>query len=708
MFAKVVRIGLILLFSANTFAGKIDKAYEALKIYDYFKAKTLFQEMLEDEPVPARYGLTIIYYRNDNPFHNLDTAYAYIQTVKIDFDELKNRDKENLLEFSIDEEHISKLKSDIVLAFWTKVKRRNSVKKINAFIKKFPDFYDIENVKQIRTDLAYEKAEKRNTFQSYGSFVNTYPGDYRSEEAKIIYEKKLYEAKTEIGNLQSFIDFIYIYPENPYVNNAEDEIFILATKNKTAKRYKWFVDKFPNNPNTTEAWKNLFVLSFTDFNDIEIRNFIDKNHNFPFPDDFIESRVIRDLNLYRISKGEKWGFIDDKGVVKIETQYEFENDFSNEYALVANEDFIGYINKKGEQVIDFTFDDGGDFIEGVASVTRGDSVALINKLGNTVLDFEFSEISNAKDGLVLATRIIDGKYQYYSILGEELFKGKMFVYAQPFKDGFAIVGDGNNYGVINSKGKVVINIENKEVTRDIDNRFRIQNTNSKFGLISVSPQDTIIPFIYNNIGEHSEEKYSVFLENKYGYLGENGDTITDFVYNRFNNDVSEANFKGGYAVTNIRGKYGVIDSLGNKVFPTIFEEIGEFVGYPVPCKKRGKWGFVTEKITMWLPYKYTSAGAFYNHQAIVSKAGKSGVINNRKKIVIPLKYEKINSFKEEYYLVLNKNKYGVLDRTGKVILPFYYSNIKDFNGDVVLLNYNDEVFYYNLKRKIFIYGSFPK
>ena len=708
MFAKVVRIGLILFFSVNVFAGKIDKAYEALKIYDYFKAKTLFQEMLEDEPVSARYGLTIIYYRKDNPFHNLDTAYAYIQTVEINFDELRNRDKEDLLEFSIDEEHISKLKSDIVLAFWNKVKRRNSVRSINAFIKKFPDFYDIENVKQVRTDLAYKKAEKRNTFQSYGSFFNTYPGDYRSEEAKIIYEKKLYEAKTRKGNLQSYIDFIYIYPENPYVNNAEDEIFLLATKNKTVNKYKWFVDKFPNNPNAPEAWKNLFILSFTDFNDREMKKFIDNYNNFPFPDDFIQARVLRDLSLYQISKGGKWGFIDDKGVVKIEPQYEFENNFSNEYALVANEDFVGYINKKGEQVIGFVFDDGGDFIEGVASVTRGDSVALINKLGNTVLGFEFSEISNARDGLVLAKRVVDEKFIYYSILGKNIFKGKDFVYAQPFKDGFAIVGDGNYYGIINSNGKTVVKIENEKITRDVNDRFIIQNANSKFGLISVSTKDTIIPFIYNDIGGYSEGKYSVFLNEKYGYLRENGDTLTDFIYNRFNNDVNEASFKGGYAVTNIRGKYGVIDSLGNKIFPTIFEEIGDFVGYPVPCKKRGKWGFVTEKITMWLPYKYTSAGAFYKGQAIVAKSGKTGVIDNKKKIVIPFKYENINIFKQEYYLVLKNNKYGVLDRTGKVILPFYYSNIKEFNGDIVLLNYNDEVFYYNLNRKMFIYGNFPK
>ncbi len=708
MFGSVIRIGFILFFSVNVFAGKIDKAYEALKIYDYFKAKSLFQEVLEDEPVAARYGLTIIYYRNDNPFHNLDTAYAYIQKVEVDFEELRNKDKEELLSYQIDTDKISKLKSDIVLAFWNNVKDTKSVKSLTAFIKRFPDFYDISNAIQYRTDLSFEKAEEQNTFQSYGSFLKTYPDDPRAEDAKIIYEKKLYEAKTDNGNLQSYTDFIYIYPENPYIIDAENQIFLLSTKNKTAKNYKWFVDKFPDNPHATEAWMNLFILSFTDFNDVEIRNFNQDNHDFPFPKAFTESRVLRDLELYQITKNGKWGFISTKGEVKIVPKYEFENSFSNEYALVADEDFVGYINKKGEQVIDFIYDDGSDFIEGVASVTKGDSVALINKLGNKVLGFKFSEISDAKEGIVLAKNKKSGKYTYYNIYGKEIFKGKEFVYAQPFENDFAIIGDGTSYGIINQKGETVVVIDNKTINRDIKSRFIIQNSNSKYGLISLATNDTIIPFDYVNIGMYGEGKYSVFSNNNYGYYREDGSTLTKVVYKRFKGDVEETIFERGFALTKIREKYGLIDSLGNKVFPNIFEEVGDVSEYPLPCKKRGKWGYVTEKITMWLPYKYTYAGAFEEGQAIVAKNGKYGIINDKKKIVISFSYKKISSFKEEFYLAVKNNKYGILDRSGKVILPFYYSNIKEFKGDIIALGYKGEIYYYNIKRKIFIYGSFPK
>lgn len=708
MFGNVVKIGLIMLFSVNVFAGKIDKAYEALKIYDYFKAKSLFQEVLEDEPVAARYGLTIIYYRNDNPFHNLDTAYSYIQKVEVNFEELRNKDKDKLLNYSIDSDKISNLKNNIVLAFWNNTKDTKSVRSLTAFIKKFPEFYDIENVIQIRTDLSFDNTEEENTFQSYGSFLKTYPDDPRAEDVKLIYEKKLYEAKTENGDLQSYIDFIYIYPENPYIIDAEDQIFILSTKNKTAKSYKWFVDKFPDNPNTAEAWSNLFILSFTDFNDNEIRDFIQNNHDFPFPKIFSEARVLRDLELYQMSRKGKWGFISSEGEIIIEPKYEFENNFSNELALVANEDYVGYVNKKGEQVIDFIYDDGGNFIQGVAHVIKGDSLALINKLGNKILDFKYSEISDPKEGIVLAKKIKNNKYSYYSVLGKEIFKGQEFAFAEPFIDDFAIIGDGSNYGIINLKGEVVVEINNQKIYRDIEDRFRIQNSDSKYGIISLTTNDTIIPFNYDDIGAYSEGKYSVFLDKNYGYYREDGSILTKTVYKRFKGDVEETSFNGNFALTNIREKYGIIDSLGNKVFPNIFEEIGDIAEYPVPCKKRGNWGFVTKNITLWLPYKYSYAGAFRKGQAIVAKNGKYGVINNKKKIVISFGYKKISDFKEDFYLAVKNNKYGILDRKGKVILPFYYSNITELKGDIIALNYKDEIYYYNIKRNIFVYGSFPK
>ncbi len=708
MFGRVIKVGLILLFSVNVFAGKIDKAYEALSVYDYFKAKSLFEELLEKEPTACTYGLSLIYYRNDNPFHNLDSAYTYVLLVEDNYSEIGRRKKEELLKFSIDSTHISDLKNNIVSAFWDGVKGSNSVPQLTSFIKRFPDFHDISNVMLMRNDLAFAIADSINTFQSFREFYTSYPNDPRAAKAKSAYEQMLFDEKTESKTLQSYIDFVLIYPDNSHVKEANDNIYLLSTEKQTAKSFKWFIDNFPNNPNVPEAWEKLFVLSFTDFNDREIHNFIQNNHDFPFPEMLSEARVLRDLELFQVSKRGKWGFINSKGEMKIHPNYEFENDFSNEIALVANEEFIGYINKNDNQIIDFIYDDGSDFIEGVAHVVKGDSIALIDKLGRKILGFEYSYISDAVDGVILAKRKSDGKYIYFDTKGQRIFGDKEFFYAGVFSNGTAIVGDSLYFGAINSKGVEVIDKVYLSIISDEENRFRVKNKNSRFGLITLPEQDTIIPFWYDYIGELSDGIYAVFTKDKYGYKKSDGSNLTEIKFIRFKDDVIKTKFKGGFALTLKRNKYGAIDSLGKKVFPNIFDAIGDVVDFPVPCSKRGKWGYVTKKVSLWSPYEYDYAGAFIDGVAIVSKKGKYGVINKKKKNVISFKYDKLSIFKDDYYLAKENSFYGILAKDGSVIIPFYYSKIEVYDGSLLRLSLFGEYHYYNIKSNVFMYGMLPK
>ena len=61
------------------YAGKIQKGYDALKVYNYFKAKEIFEHSKKKHGIPSTFGLSIIYSRSDNPFSNIDSANKYIQ-----------------------------------------------------------------------------------------------------------------------------------------------------------------------------------------------------------------------------------------------------------------------------------------------------------------------------------------------------------------------------------------------------------------------------------------------------------------------------------------------------------------------------------------------------------------------------------------------------------------------------------------------------
>ena len=88
---KIGAILILLCISYNGVAGKISKAYEALKSYNYFEAKRLFDKSLKKETAPAAYGLSNIYFRQDNPFFNIDSAYFYITLSEKKFEALSKK-----------------------------------------------------------------------------------------------------------------------------------------------------------------------------------------------------------------------------------------------------------------------------------------------------------------------------------------------------------------------------------------------------------------------------------------------------------------------------------------------------------------------------------------------------------------------------------------------------------------------------------------
>ena len=91
MFVKQLLVYLFLSLTFFSSAGKIEKAFQKLSIYNYFEAKVLFEKTLKKQPVPSNYGLAIIYSRTDNPFHNLDSAYMHISRAEENFEIQKEK-----------------------------------------------------------------------------------------------------------------------------------------------------------------------------------------------------------------------------------------------------------------------------------------------------------------------------------------------------------------------------------------------------------------------------------------------------------------------------------------------------------------------------------------------------------------------------------------------------------------------------------------
>src|SRR3712207_686646 len=75
--------------------------------------------------------------------------------------------------------------------------------------------------------------------------------------------------------------------------------------------------------------------------------------------------------LYPVIVDKKYGYINDKGELIIDTVYDYAEEFCDDLAIVGVQGNLGYINKKGEVVIDFKFKGANVFSEDLAAVQVG-------------------------------------------------------------------------------------------------------------------------------------------------------------------------------------------------------------------------------------------------------------------------------------------------------------------------------------------------
>lgn len=159
----------------------------------------------------------------------------------------------------------------------------------------------------------------------------------------------------------------------------------------------------------------------------------------------------------------KWAYIDEKGNVVIDYQYDFAGSFVNGVAGVVKDGKIGYINTNGEYIIEaqYPYDDdtilreyscgivrvydgeksiyfdengnkvfelnskyAGDFSEDLATVKENDKYGFINKTGKNVIDFKYSRASDFSDGLALVYTD-DKNFEFINSNGKTILAGKI-------------------------------------------------------------------------------------------------------------------------------------------------------------------------------------------------------------------------------------------------------------------------------------------
>ncbi|MCL1917304.1 MAG: WG repeat-containing protein [Peptococcaceae bacterium] len=225
-------------------------------------------------------------------------------------------------------------------------------------------------------------------------------------------------------------------------------------------------------------------------------------------------------------------------------------------------------------------------------------------------------------------------------------------------------------GVIDTKGKIVFPLEYDFIQR-------------------VSPENDFL--CMNRI------EGKICLINSEGLLAEISgyyDVVGNFFEDR------------AYVSRSGEGKYGYIDTAGNRVIPFEYNQAYDFnqslPGLALVRKEIGEWAYIDTAGDVVMQLEYDWVDRFSGGRARVERydghTRKYGYIDTTGKEVIPLIYEdNLEDYKAEdgplktlfsengFAAVYKNGKWGYIDTEGHVVVPFEYENTYHYNEDKIAL-----------------------
>ncbi|RBL89554.1 WG repeat-containing protein [Chitinophaga flava] len=168
-------------------------------------------------------------------------------------------------------------------------------------------------------------------------------------------------------------------------------------------------------------------------------------------------------------------------------------------------------------------------------------------------------------------------------------------------------------------------------------------------------------------------------------------------------------FSEGLARTQVSGsKYGYIDTSGQLVVQSVFEEAGNFseglalVGQSFD--DHTLYGYIDKTGKLLIPCRYEEARDFSGNRAAVNKNGTWEYIDRQGKTAMDSSFVRIDTLIDKVYggvyneikpnphsfhngllLVRRGNLYGYTDTTGKWIIPPVYPYARDFSDGVAMV-----------------------
>lgn len=288
------------------------------------------------------------------------------------------------------------------------------------------------------------------------------------------------------------------------------------------------------------------------------------------------------VKLYPVLVDGDWGYINQKGEIILEPEYQNARPFHEGLAAIRESWGWKYINEKGEVKIEGNFNNINNFSGGKAAVQFDGRWGYINKSGNFAINPKFRNASAFSDGRAFVRSIDYSDYYYIDGDGDRIEAVGLpedidYIEENQFRNGRAMVRDDDLFGYIDKSGNTVVDLKYAEAR----------------------------PF--------SNQLAGVKISDRWGFIGDNGEVSISPQF------ISVGDFGDGLAPARASSNtFGYINKSGEFVISEQFQQAGTFTEERAPVMLNNKWTFIDRSGNQITNPKFDEVEPFYNGLARVT------------------------------------------------------------------------------------------
>ena len=250
----------------------------------------------------------------------------------------------------------------------------------------------------------------------------------------------------------------------------------------------------------------------------------------------------------KVSKDEKWGFVNQKGKLVVPIIYSDAGDFVDGTAPVCKNGKWGIIDSTGRVIVPFEYDWITNFTDGLACAEKDGHEFFIDRRGRKAIgnqrNYSISPFFN--NAAIVSTFNPDDYRYYYGLINKKgvLITDCIYIEIIPREDGYFCVRK-DAEGLLDNTGRLLFPCKYYEIGKFDNNLVSVKGADlNKYGIIN-SKGEVVLDFKYDYIGDLGDGIRCAGLNDKYGYINNNGDVVIPFSY-----DTVES-FSNGIAVVGV-------------------------------------------------------------------------------------------------------------------------------------------------------------